>query len=108
MEKVMMTRKTKKATAKKTARSPRAAKKTARAATKFDQYLIPGAAVLGGGILTATGVMLRKELENFVSEAFDVVVHRGLTAMKTFDSGKLMSRLGLKKRRSLLSLAPRP
>jgi hypothetical protein len=108
----MMTNKTKKTirtVAKKTAgqsgkkpgTSPTRA--TAKTANGFGQYALPGAAVLGSGLLATAGILLRDQLGRImVSAARNVAsggVMAGHAASKELELERLLSHVGLQRRR---------
>ncbi len=82
-----------KAARKATARN-RAARATPRDLTA---YLAPGAAVLGSGLLTAVGVVLRKQLGHLLETAIEGARSQGGTVVDQLDVGKLLSLVGLQR-----------
>jgi hypothetical protein len=76
-------------------------KKTAGA---LAPYAVPGAAVLGSGVLAAAGFLLREQLGHVLLSAARSVVAGGLgarhAAAKELELGRLLSHVGLQPRRS--------
>lgn len=66
---------------------------------------MPGAAILGGGLLATAGIMLRKELGKIVGEALGTLAKRGTAAFDAIDLEGLATKLGLRRHRSALAIA---
>ena len=96
------TKKTSRAVAPKTARTlPK--KATAKAANGFAQYALPGAAVLGSGLLATAGILLRDQLGRILVSAARDVISGGVTvghaASRELELERLLSHVGLQRRR---------
>jgi hypothetical protein len=105
----MATRKANKTGTTSKKRSATPTRATAKTATRktveaFAPYAIPGAAVLGSGILAAAGVMLREQLGHVLLSTARSVVSSSVgarrAAAKELDLDRLLSHVGLQSRRS--------
>jgi hypothetical protein len=81
-------------------RMPRASAKKAR---DFSKYLAPGAALLGSGLLTATGIFMKEQLAHFLSGAVQTVRSQGASVAGQLDLEKLLAHVGLQKRHGALA-----
>jgi hypothetical protein len=79
------------------ARMPKTA---AKETTDFAQYLIPGAAILGSGLLTTAGVIMRKHLAEVLGGAARATLSQGAHAMAQLDPEMLLAHVGLQRKRS--------
>ena len=76
---------------------------TAKTAHGFAQYALPGAAVLGSGMLATAGILLRDQLGRIMGSAARNVASGGVmaahAASKELELEKLLSHVGLQRRR---------
>jgi hypothetical protein len=76
---------------------------TAKTAKGFAQYALPGAAVLGTGLLATAGILLKGQLGRVMVSAARNVASGGVTAghaaSKELELERLLSHVGLQRRR---------
>ena len=96
-------------TNKKTITSKRTERATSRArlpktaatqTTNLSQYLVPGAALLGSGLLTTAGVIMRKHLAEVLGSAARATLSQGAHAVAQLDPETLLAHVGLQRKRS--------
>ena len=85
---------------KRSRRQVRIPRTAGKATTDFSQYLVPGAALVGSGLLTTAGVLMRKHLGEILASAGRTVLSQGAAAVAQVDFGALLARIGLQKRHS--------
>lgn len=75
----------------------------AKEPTDFAQYVVPGAAILGSGLVTTAGVLLKKQLADFLGHTARATLSQGAAAMAQLDLGTLLGHVGLQRKQSMLA-----
>jgi hypothetical protein len=87
---------------KSTEKTPHNAHPASRGAAR---YAGPGAAMLGGALLAAGGLVFHKQLNAMARVAVGTAIHQGVFAAKVFDGRKLLALAGLQQRRPAMAIA---
>jgi len=82
-------------------RAPRVA--AAKEPAALAQYLVPGAAILGSGLLTTAGVLLKNQLTGFLNSAARMTLSQGAAVLEQLDLGTLLGHVGLQRKQSVLA-----
>jgi hypothetical protein len=69
------------------------------------RYAVPGAAMLGGALLAAGGILFREQLNMMVRTAVGAAIDQGVSATRMFEGRKLLAYVGLQPRRPAMAVA---